>query len=112
MDTILDKVYKIVHMGKHRKTWSLSEKLEILNYEKLHGISRTCREFDISATSIYKWKKAFENKGESGLVGQQKSSIESKAMKDLARENERLKKLVAEKELTIMIQNDMLKKSR
>lgn len=99
-------------MGKHRRIWSLSEKLEVLNYEKIHGSTRTSREFDISVTSILKWKKAFEKNGESGLTGKQKTASESKELKAMARENARLKKLVAEKELTIMIQKEMLKKSR
>lgn len=99
-------------MGKHRKVWSLSEKLEVLNHEKLHGSTRASREFNVSVTSILKWKKAFDRHGESGLEGKQEAPLLSKELKELSRENERLKKLVAEKELTIMIQKEMLKKSR
>ena len=62
-------------------------------------------------TSILKWKKAYESFGESGLENVRKSTEESKAMKELLRENAMLKKLVANKELTIMIQKEMIKKA-
>lgn len=98
-------------MGKHRKIWTIEEKLEILHHEKLHGSTKASREYGVSITSILKWKKAYENYGESGLKGKQKTPKESHQLKELLRENTRLKKLVADKELTIMIQKEMLKKS-
>ena len=98
-------------MGKHRKRWTSSEKLEVLHYEKLHGSTKASREYGVSVTSILKWKKAYESSGESGLENVRRSTEESRAMKELLRENAMLKKLVANKELTIMIQKEMIKKS-
>ena len=99
-------------MGKHRKTWTSSEKLEVLNYQKLHGSTRASREYGVSVTSILKWRNDYETDGELGLQGKRKSKGESQEFKRIKRENERLKKLVVEKELTILIQNEMLKKSQ
>ena len=99
-------------MGKHRKTWTTSKKLEVINYFEKNGPTKTSREFDVSAASVYKWKAAFDKDGESGLVRRNKKSPESEDLKRLKRENDELKKIVAEKELRLRIQEEMLKKSR
>ena len=98
-------------MKKHRKTWTLAEKLQVLHYEKTHGLTITSREFDVSITSISKWRKTYEEYGEQGLMGKQKTAGETEELRQLRRENAMLKKLLAEKELRISIQTDMLKKS-
>lgn len=99
-------------MSKHRKRWSTKEKLEIINYAKIHSVLKASREFSVSSPSIYKWMDAYDTKGESGLKGQKKDKSESLENKRLKRENDELKKIIAEKELRIRIQEAMLKKSR
>ena len=99
-------------MNKHRKTWTVSEKMEIINYEKKYGITVASREYGVSVTSIYKWKSQYEQKGESGLSLQGVKSSEMAELRQLRRENDQLKKIVAEKELRLRIQQDMLKKSQ
>ncbi len=99
-------------MKKHRKRWTVTEKLEVLNHYKLWGAVKTSREYGVSMTSIYKWRDGFEEDGEKGLSGKQKEKSESEELKRLKRENDQLKKIVAEKELRLRIQEEMLKKSR
>jgi len=101
-------------MSKHRKSWTLSQKLEIIHYYKQHGMAKTKQEFAISSTSIYKWTEQYESEGEAGLSGSKsiKSSSQLLELKRLRRENDQLKKLVAEKELILRIKEEMLKKSR
>lgn len=99
-------------MAKHRKTWTTSEKLEIINYFEKNGPTKTSREYGVSAASIYKWKAAYDKDGKSGLLNTTKKSSESEDLKRLKRENDELKKIVAEKELRLRIQEEMLKKSR
>jgi len=65
----------------------------------------------VSSTSISKWRKAYEESGERGLISKHKTKAESDEMRQLRRENAMLKKLLAEKELRISIQSDMLKKN-
>ncbi len=99
-------------MNKHGKTWSIAEKLEVINFEKKNGCIQASREYGVSCTSIYKWKSCYEDKGEEGLSLNRKIKSESMEINRLKRENDELKKIVAEKELRLRIQSDMLKKSR
>jgi len=98
-------------MKKHRKRWSGVEKFEILSHYEQWGAARTSREFGVSVTSIFKWKKAFQEQGQAGLTGKRLNGTDSAELKRLRRENGQLKALVAEKELRLRIQNEMLKKS-
>jgi len=100
-------------MSKHRKTWSQQEKLAVLEYNKIHGSSKTSRHYGISSVSIGKWNRLYEEYGLEGLSG--KKRVEAKIDHDrirLERENRELKAIVAEKELQLRIQAEMLKKSR
>ena len=102
-------------MNNHRKRWTTSEKMEILNYYKLHGAARTSREYEVSVGSIYKWKNIYEEHGEAGFSKNKTTTTttsESLENRRLRRENDALKQLVAEKELRLRIQEEMLKKSR
>lgn len=98
-------------MANHRKTWTSSEKLEVINYFEKWGPTKTSREYNVSAASIYKWKSSYEKKGKEGLIKTSKKSPEAEEVKRLKRENDELKKIVAEKELRLRIQEEMLKKS-
>ena len=97
-------------MKKGRKTWSISDKLEVINHSNKESVLKASRQFEVSQTSIYKWIKLYEEEGESGLRPI-KSQTESSELKRMKRENQQLKELVAEKELRIRIQSEMLKKS-
>lgn len=98
-------------MNKHRKTWSTSKKMEVINYEKKNGPVRASREYGVSITSIYNWKDHYEQEGEAGLKPKRNGKTESTELRRLRRENDELKKIVAEKELRLRIQSDMLKKN-
>jgi transposase-like protein len=98
-------------MAKHRKTWSSEEKEKIVHHFIRHGISETSREFGVSAVSIYNWKEKFEQLGKEGLQSGAMTDSE-RELKLLRRENEALKRIVAEKELAIQIKDSLLKKSQ
>lgn len=101
-------------MSKHRKHWTNAEKLEIINYYQQHGVVKTKREFGVSSTSIYNWEALLDEHGEGGLSGKKRSkqNDQSEELKQLRRENDALKKIVAEKELALRIKNELLKKSK
>lgn len=99
-------------MSKHRKTWSATEKLQVINYAKTNGNTKAAREFEVSANSVYNWIAAYEEQGEAGLKRANKANIESEELRRLRRENQQLKELVAEKELRLRIKDELLKKSR
>jgi transposase-like protein len=97
-------------MNKHRRTWSITEKLEALQLLKKDGVGKASRQLEISSTTLYKWQAQFESKGEMGLSEKQenKRNIE---LENLKKENRELKFLVAEKELSIRVLNELLKKN-
>lgn len=115
MDTkLLTLVQTFREMKKHRKRWSTSEKMEILNHYKLWGPLKTSREFGVSMRTIYTWKEKYKEGGEESEFIKEKEAQAVKALEEvrrLQRENEQLKKIVAEKELHIRIQEELLKKS-
>jgi len=104
---------KSLEMNNHKKRWTTSEKMEIINHYKLHGATRTSREYEVSVGSIYKWKNIYDEHGAAGF-SKNKTTTTSESLENrrLRRENDALKKLVAEKELRLRIQEEMLKKSR
>lgn len=98
-------------MSKHQKSWSIQEKQEVVEFYRQHSISEAVRKYGISNVSIYKWEKVIEESGVSGFS--EKASPKSNSeFNKLKRENDRLMRLVAEKEVIISIQNDLLKKKR
>lgn len=99
-------------MTKHRKKWSVKEKLVIVNYAKKHGGLQASKEYGASSTSVYKWVEAYDEHGESGLSLKNKTRNESEELRRLRRENQQLKELVAEKELSLRIKDALLKKSK
>jgi|APIni6443716594_1056825.scaffolds.fasta_scaffold65896_2 transposase-like protein len=97
-------------MSKKRKTWSRSEKLEIINSSKSEGIVEASRKYGISVTSIYKWQSQLDSGGTDSLDRKIKEKRDLEKVR-LEREIHALKMIVAEKELVIRIQEEMLKKS-
>jgi transposase-like protein len=98
-------------MSKHQKSWTVQEKQEIVEFYRQNSISEAVRKYDVSNVSIYKWEKVIEESGVEGFSSI-KASKTSADFNKLKRDNERLMRLVAEKEVIISIQNDLLKKKR
>jgi len=98
-------------MSTHRKTWSKSEKLAVIHMANTEGVAKACRHFNVSQTSFYKWKRKLEGLGESALENRGGDQL-SRQNAQLLSENRMLKQIIAEKELKLMIQDELLKKSR
>ena len=98
-------------MSKHRRSWSSEDKEKIVLHSIQHGVSTTSREFGVSTVSIYNWKDKFEKLGKPGFQAGAMTDSE-RELKLLRRENEALKRIVAEKELAIQIKDSLLKKSQ
>jgi transposase-like protein len=98
-------------MSKYQNRWSKAQKLEALDLMKKVGSAETSRRFGVSTTSLYKWLDQYEKAGDFGLQSKSGKS-KTKELLRLERENATLKTLVAEKELCIRIQKEMLKKSK
>ena len=95
-------------MGERRK-WKAEEKLAIIKeIEETGKVIETCRKYSISNGMYYKWKEAYNTFGLDGIKSH-KTRIGYDVRK-LKAENERLKKLLAEKDLENAMLTETLKK--
>ena len=95
---------------RKRKYWTAEEKLQAILYvQSSNSVVQACRELGIDPSMYYKWKKAYDEKGEEGL--KPKYPKKDPELERLRKENERLKKLLAEKELELEIAREFIKKT-
>jgi putative transposase len=95
-------------MGKRARK-SIQEKQRILEESKTLGILETARKYEISYQTLKNWQDVYAVSGLEGL----KSGVGklSPDLKRLQLENQRLKEIVADKELELKIKNELLKKT-
>ena len=97
-------------MSKHRMNWSAEKKLEIVQHFKQNGIDKTTRAYEVSSVNVYKWERKLNESGVDGLTDKAKVRRDFEYIQ-LKRERDLLMKLVAEKEIIISIQENLLKKT-
>ncbi|MDQ3399035.1 MAG: transposase [Deinococcota bacterium] len=88
-------------MGKQRKTWSAEVK-EAIVLAVLRGevsIAEAARQHGVHESLIHTWKANFLDAGRARLAGERQDNGHAA----LERENDRLKRIVAEKELELDI---------
>ncbi len=96
-------------MSTLRRKFSKEEKLSILKEAGEHGVKATLEKHGIYPATFYAWRKKFESMGEEGLDhGMTKAQL--KRIRELEKENQMLKELVAEKELEGRLKDELLKK--
>lgn len=96
-------------MSKHPKIYSTEEKSAILQEGIAGNVTQTCRKYGISPTTYYHWRDKFDVGGLDALKAQK--SVINPELHRLQKENERLKRLLAEKELVISVKDELLKKT-
>ncbi len=92
-----------------RRKYSAEEKIRIV-IEGLRGentVAELCRIEGLNQNLYYKWSKEFLEAGKQRLAGDTKRQASSDEVKELRREMEQLKQLVAE----LALKNRVLKKS-
>lgn len=92
-----------------RRSFTREKKLEILRYAEQHGMVATCREFELSQGLYYRWKHAFESKGMDGL--EHAYYKVDPALRELEKENDRLRKIIAKQALELEVKSELLKKN-
>jgi putative transposase len=92
-----------------RRTFSKEQKLDILRYAEEHGMVATCREYALSQSLFYRWKHAFERKGMDGL--EPAYHRVDPEVRELEKENERLRKIIAKQALELEVKSELLKKN-
>lgn len=92
-----------------KRTFTKAEKLAILKEAGEQGVKATLERHAIYAATYYSWRKKFKEMGEVGLDhGMNKHHL--KRIRDLERENQKLKELVAEKELVVRMHEEIKKR--
>jgi putative transposase len=91
-----------------RKRWTAEEKLAFIQEAEKDGVVVTCRKYGIYASAYYQWKKRYDTMGIEGLSSWRSRDPE---FERVMRENQRLKQLLADKELELNIKGSLLKKT-
>ena len=94
---------------KNKKRKTTEEKLVIIAEAKEKGLVETGRKYGISYPTLQEWHRRIETGGATLLAG--KDSFSAADYKKLMIENQRLKELVADKELELKINAELLKKN-
>lgn len=91
------------------KKYTEKEKLSILKEGEINGVKKTLSKYGLYPGTYYYWRKKYRSMGEEGLLhGANKERL--KEMKQLRKENEMLKQIIAEKELESKLKDELLKK--
>lgn len=91
------------------KKFTKVEKLAIIEESKSKGVKVTLAKYDLYPATFYYWKKNLVVYGEKGLDHKLLKDRDS-TIKELEKENEALKILLAEKELEGKLKDEMIKK--
>jgi transposase-like protein len=94
---------------KKKRNFTVEEKVQILREAEEHGMLATCRKYDIVQSLFYRWKNRFDQYGIDGLQGQY-YRVDPK-VRELEKENERLKKIIARQALELEVKTELLKKT-
>jgi transposase-like protein len=93
---------------KYRKL-TPEEKERIIHDIKRIGVVAGCRKHQLDATTYYNWLDRYEAGGISGLKDRRGVSSEAN-LKKRDKEIRLLKEIIAEKEMTIKLQQDIIEK--
>lgn len=91
-----------------KRRWNSEDKLAILEEAKNSNVVEVCRKHNVSTGAFYNWKKKFDTKGEKGL----KINYDNRnpELKKAEEEIRILRKLLADREIELEIQKELLKK--
>ena len=94
-----------------RRRWQPEEKLAVIKEVQEKGsVVETCRKYSIDPAMYYRWKASYDTFGVDGLKSHYRRM--EPGLRKLMQENSRLKKLLAEKDLTVEMLSEALKKRR
>lgn len=96
--------------GKQTKVHrTKEEKLRIIAEANKHGVTATCAKYGVYPASYYQWVEKLKDLGEKGLEhGMTKAHL--KEIRRLQKENDELRKLVADQQLESRMKDELLKK--
>jgi putative transposase len=93
-----------------RRKFTSEEKLQILREAESNGLEVTLRSHNLARSLFYRWRNAFNRQGIDGLhTKYQKVDPE---VRQLEKENERLRRVISRMALELEIKDELLKKSQ
>jgi len=92
-----------------KRKFSKKEKLDLIKEASEQGVTSTLEKHGIYPATFYSWKKKFDTMGEEGFR-HGITPAHLKEIKRLEKENDLLKKLLAEKELEGRLKDELIKK--
>jgi putative transposase len=96
-------------MAKKRRTFSVEQKVQILQEADLQRVTQTLRKHNVSHSVYLRWTHQFDQGGSASLKPQyRKAEAELKALQD---ENARLKKISGNQALELEFKTELLKKN-
>lgn len=92
-----------------KRTFTTEEKIRILKEAAETGVTATCEKYGLYAASYYSWKQKMDQMGVEGLRhGMTPEHL--KRIRQLEKENQLLKQLLAEKDLEGRLKDELIKK--
>lgn len=95
---------------KKKRVFPVEQKMQILREAEENGMLATCRKHDIAQSLFYRWRDQFNSRGIDGLQPQHYRV--NPAVRDLEKENARLKKIIAQQALELEVKSELLKKTQ
>jgi transposase-like protein len=96
-------------MAKQRRSFSVEQKLQIIQEADQHGVTQALRKHNLSHSVFLRWKHQFDQGGSASLKPQyRKADPELKALQE---ENARLKKIIGNQALELEFKTELLKKN-
>lgn len=94
---------------KEKRRFTPEEKLQILREADQQGLEQTLRKHNLARSLYYRWKNPFNKQGIDGL--QPKYHRIDPSVRKLEKENERLRKIIAQMALELEVKEELLKKT-
>jgi len=94
---------------KKRRKFSKKEKLQVLTEAKQNGTKVTLEKYDLYPATYYYWRKQFLAEGNDGLDHKVNKAHRSR-IKALEKELQTYKIMLAEEQLKVRMQQEMIKK--
>ena len=95
---------------KKKRVFTVEQKMQTLREAEEQGMLATCCKHDIAQSLFYRWKDQFNNRGIDGLQSQHYRV--DPGVRELEKENARLKKIIARQALELEVKSELLKKTQ
>lgn len=96
-------------MSKTRRSFSVEQKLQIIQEADQSGVVQTLRKHNVAHSLYLRWKKQF-NEGGVKLLQPQYQKVDPE-LRALQEENARLKKIIGNQALELEFKTELLKKN-